>query len=141
VDTLDIAADIRIPLTEIRMTAVRSQGAGGQNVNKLATAIHCQFDSLNCTALPDSLKQRLLQMPDRRITDRGVINIKSQTFRSQARNRAAALSRLEELLRAALRCRKRRIATKPGKRIVQKRLQNKSRRGDLKRSRARISSD
>lgn len=140
-DTLDITADIRIPLTEIRLKAVRSQGAGGQNVNKLATAIHCQFDSQNCEELPDAVKQRLLLMADRRITDRGVINIKSQAFRSQARNREAALSRLAELLRAALRTRKRRVPTRPSKRVKRKRLNDKNRRGDLKRTRAKIRPD
>ena len=114
-DTLDISDTIRIPMTEIRMTAVRSQGAGGQNVNKVATAIHLRFDVQNSTAIPDRIKLRLQTISDHRITDDGVIVIKSQAHRSQDRNRQAALSRLTELLQSALRERKRRIKTRPSK--------------------------
>ena len=125
-------------MTEIVMNAVRSQGAGGQNVNKVATAIHLRFDIQNSSALPDRVKQRLLSLSDHRITDDGVVIIKSQAYRSQDRNRQAALSRLTELIRSNLREPKRRIPTRPGRKAKQKRLDEKSRRGVLKKSRGRV---
>jgi len=128
-------------MSEIRMTAVRSQGAGGQNVNKVATAIHLRFDVQNSPAVPDRIKLRLQALSDHRISNDGVIIIKSQAHRSQDRNRQAALSRLTELLRGALREPKRRIKTKPSKKAKQKRLEQKSRRGALKRSRHKVSED
>ena len=140
-DTLDISDTIRIPMTEIRMTAVRSQGAGGQNVNKVATAIHLRFDAQSSDAIPERIKLRLRSMSDHRITDDGVIIIKSQAHRSQDRNRQAALSRLTELLRSALREPKRRIKTRPSKKAKQKRLEQKTRRGALKRTRGKVSDD
>ena len=140
-DTLDISDTICIPMSEIRMTAVRSLGAGGQNVNKVATAIHLRFDVQNSAAIPDQIKRRLQSLSDHRITDDGVIVIKSQAHRSQDRNRQAALSRLTELLRTALRQRKHRIKTKPSKKAKQKRLDQKNRRGALKRTRQRVSDD
>ncbi len=140
-DTLDISDTIQIPMSEIRMTGVRSQGAGGQNVNKVATAIHLRFDVQNSDAVPDRIKLRLQTLSDHRITDDGVIVIKSQAHRSQDRNRQAALSRLTELLRSALRERKRRIKTRPSKKAKQKRLNEKSRRGALKRTRRQVSDD
>ncbi len=140
-DTLDIADEIRIPMSEIRMTAVRSQGAGGQNVNKVATAIHLRFDVQASDAIPDRIKQRLRQLSDHRITDDGVIVIKSQAHRSQERNRQAALSRLAELILSATRESKRRIKTKPSRKAKQKRLDSKTRRGALKRTRKNIPDD
>ena len=140
-DTLDISDTIRIPMSEIRMTAVRSQGAGGQNVNKVATAIHLRFDVQNSPAVPDRVKLRLQALSDHRISNDGVIIIKSQAHRTQDRNRQAALSRLTELLRGALREPKRRIKTKPSKKAKQKRLEQKSRRGALKRTRQKVSDD
>ena len=140
-DILDISDTIRIPMSEIRMTAVRSQGAGGQNVNKVATAIHLRFDVQNSPAVPDRMKLRLQALSDHRISNDGVIIIKSQAHRTQDRNRQAALSRLSELLRGALREPKRRIKTKPSKKTKQKRLEQKSRRGALKRTRQKVSDD
>jgi len=128
-------------MSEIRMTAVRSQGAGGQNVNNVATAIHLRFDVQNSPAVPDRIKLRLQALSDHRISNDGVIIIKSQAHRSQDRNRQAALSRLTELLRGALREPKRRIKTRPSKKAKQKRLEQKSRRGALKRSRHNVSED
>ncbi len=140
-DTLDISESIRIPMTEIRLTAIRSQGAGGQNVNKVASAIHLRFDVQNCTAIPERVKARLRQMSDHRISSDGVIVIKSQAHRTQERNRQAALSRLAELIRSATRERKVRIGTKPSNKAKLKRLDEKSRRGNLKKSRQKVSDD
>jgi ribosome-associated protein len=141
VDTLDIAGKIRIPMSEIQMTAVRSQGAGGQNVNKVATAIHLRFDLQNSGSIPERVKQKMQQVSDHRITDDGVIVIKSQAYRSQDRNRQAALSRLEELLVSALREPKRRIRTKLSRKVKQRRLDSKTRRGALKRTRRTVDDD
>jgi ribosome-associated protein len=141
VDTLDVSDTIQIPMSEIQMTAVRSQGAGGQNVNKVATAIHLRFDIANCDAIPEPVRQKLLQMSDHRITDDGVVIIKSQAHRSQDRNRQAALSRLEELLASALKEPKRRIKTKLSRNVKRKRLDAKTRRGTLKKTRRSLGDD
>ena len=140
-DTLDVSDAIRIPMSEIQMTAVRSQGAGGQNVNKVATAIHLRFDVAGSDSIPERVRQKLLRMSDHRITDDGVVVIKSQAYRSQDRNRQAALSRLEELLIAALKEPKRRIKTKLSRKVKQKRLDTKARRGALKKTRRSLSDD
>ena len=137
-ETLEISDTIAIPMDEIVLTAVRSSGAGGQNVNKLATAIHLQFDIRASSALPVAVRARLLDLDDRRISATGVITIKAREHRTQARNRDAALQRLRELVRSALVERKPRVATRPSHRSIQKRLDEKRRRGDVKRSRSRV---
>ena len=136
--SLKITKEISIPLEEIQFQAIRAQGAGGQNVNKLSSAIHLRFD-IGASSLPDSYKARLGQLNDRRISSEGVIVIKAQKFRSLENNRADALSRLQELLQSAARQRKRRVPTRPTPRSREKRLQGKARRGQLKSQRSRIS--
>jgi ribosome-associated protein len=136
-----ISEEIAIPLAEIEFSAVRSQGAGGQNVNKVASAIHLRFDIANSSALPDFVRQRLLAMGDRRITSDGVLVIKSQEHRRQERNRRAALQRLTELIQTALVEQRPRRKTRPSKSARQKRLDSKKRRANIKKTRGRIDND
>jgi ribosome-associated protein len=141
VDVLNINDVIDIPVGELSFNAVRSSGAGGQNVNKVATAIHLRFDSAASPALPDYVKERLVALGDRRITPNGVVIIKAQEHRTQERNRQAAMDRLRELILTVLVEKKPRKPTKPSKRSLQKRIDGKRRRGDLKQSRSNIPDD
>ena len=129
--------EISIPESEYTLTAVRSSGPGGQHVNKVSTTIVLRFDVAH-SSLPEKVKARLLKMPDKRITADGVIMIKSGASRSQLRNKEAVVKRLYEMFREAAKPIKRRVATKPSKSSVEKRLQDKSRRSETKEHRKKL---
>jgi len=126
-----------VPEAEVEITAVRSAGAGGQNVNKVSSAIHLRFD-VAASSLPDWLKARLLQRKDSRITRDGVVVIKAQQHRSQDMNRDEALRRLNELVREAAHIPKARRATKPTRASKKRRLEGKIRRGRIKQLRGKV---
>jgi len=134
---LEISNYISIPDEEIRFRAIRAQGAGGQNVNKVSTAIHLRFD-VQSSSLPERYKQKLLELNDQRLNAEGQIVIKAQRYRSQEKNRADALARLAELIRDSVKVEKRRRPTKPTRGSKQRRMDKKTRRGKLKTQRGRI---
>ena len=125
-----------IPEQEVEINAVRASGPGGQNVNKVSTAIHLRLD-INASSLPDALKARLLKLRDQRVSADGVIVIKAQRFRSQEKNRDDALARLDDLLQRAQATRKVRKPTRPSKAVKRRRLDTKGRRGEIKRLRGK----
>ena len=139
-DFLTIAQGVIIPLGEISLSAIRSQGAGGQNTNKVSSAIHLRFD-IGASSLSDEVKERALSLSDSRISKDGVIIIKAQQFRTQEQNRADALARLRHLIGRALVVPYVRKPTKPTRSSRLRRLQSKARHGETKSLRKRVSDE
>jgi ribosome-associated protein len=135
---LTISVNVSIPEDEIELSAIRSQGSGGQNVNKVSSAIHLRFD-IKASSLPDYYKQRLLALKDRRISKDGVIVIKAQKFRTQEKNRVDALERLQLLIKTAVVVQKVRRPTKATKGSQRRRMDKKTQRGKTKALRSKVS--
>ena len=130
-----------VPITvleeEVELSAIRAQGAGGQNVNKVSSAIHLRFD-IPASSLPEAVKERLLALSDQRITAEGVVVIKAQTSRSQEQNKAEAMARLQELVNSVAEAPKHRKATRPTRSSQRRRLEGKAVKGGIKRLRGRV---
>jgi len=133
-----ITPHVSIADDEIELSAIRAQGAGGQNVNKVSSAIHLRFD-INASTLPDVYKERLLELRDKRISKEGIIVIKAQQFRTQEKNKISALSRLQELIKSVTLVQKNRRPTKPTKGSQKRRLDGKTIRGKTKALRGKVS--
>ena len=134
---LQISSHVSIPDHEIDVQGIRAQGAGGQNVNKVSSAIHLRFD-IQASSLPDFYKEKLLSLRDKRISKDGVIVIKAQQYRTQEKNRADAMERLRELIKSVAVIQRRRVPTKPSRSARAKRVDRKTQRGKLKSLRAKI---
>ena len=137
---LKISNTVTLDESEIEITAIRAQGSGGQKVNKVSAAIHLRFD-IAASSLPEFYKERLLSLKDKRITKDGIIVIKSQQHRSQEQNREKALERLTELIKSVNVVQKKRVATKPTKGSVNRRLQSKKKHAGKKRLRGKVDSE